>query len=147
MIRKKMKIVLRTRDEKTLEVDTEDVQESVLMSTLLESDVQENEEIPIPNVDFNILTRIISFLRLHRDSPMKRLEKPLSIKPFSEIVEPWVYSFITGFDSIEELYELIKAADYMDIQPLHELACARVASMIRGKNPIEIRRILGLSEE
>jgi S-phase kinase-associated protein 1 len=38
------------------------------------------------------------------------------------------------------LFDLILAANYMNIQPLLDLACKKVASMIKGKNPEEIRK-------
>ena len=37
------------------------------------------------------------------------------------------------------LFELILAANYLDIKSLLDLTCAKVASMIKGKNTEEIR--------
>jgi S-phase kinase-associated protein 1 len=34
----------------------------------------------------------------------------------------------------------MQAANYMDMQSLLDLACAKVASMIKGKTPEEIRK-------
>ena len=41
----------------------------------------------------------------------------------------------------EMLFELILAANFMDIKPLLDLACAKVASMIKGKTPEDIRKV------
>ena len=41
--------------------------------------------------------------------------------------------------SHEVLFELILAANYLDIKSLLDLTCAKVASMIKGKNTEEIR--------
>ena len=42
------------------------------------------------------------------------------------------------------LHEVLDAANYLDIAPLQELACARIASLIRGKECDELRHIFGL---
>ena len=41
---------------------------------------------------------------------------------------------------VQVLFELILAANYLDIKSLLDLTCAKVASMIKGKNTEEIRK-------
>lgn len=55
----------------------------------------------------------------------------------SDIVQEWYSTFVNIEQEI--LFELILAANYMDIKPLLDLTCAKVASMIKGKTPEEIR--------
>ena len=64
-----------------------------------------------------------------------------------DIVSEWDANFINI--SVEDLMDLIVAANFLLIQPLLEVAyphfvflyqsCAKVASLIKGKSPEEIR--------
>jgi S-phase kinase-associated protein 1 len=56
----------------------------------------------------------------------------------AEVVQPWYSNFISVEQEV--LFELILAANYMDIKPLLDLTCATVASLIKGKTPEEIRK-------
>ena len=47
----------------------------------------------------------------------------------------------------EELFELILAANYMDIKPLLDLTCAKVATMIKGKTPEQIRKQFNIQND
>ncbi len=55
----------------------------------------------------------------------------------NEIVQQWYADFISVEQDV--LFELILAANFMDIKPLLDLACATVASLIKGKSPEQIR--------
>ena len=47
----------------------------------------------------------------------------------------------------EVLFELIMAANFMDIKSLLELACAKVASMIKGKTIPDIRKFFNIEND
>jgi len=47
-----------------------------------------------------------------------------------QVVSEWDATFVEVDQ--ETLFELILAANYMDIKPLLDLTCAKVASMIKG---------------
>ena len=49
--------------------------------------------------------------------------------------------------SMEELEELIMAADYLNIQSLYLYACQAAASKLKGKSSEEIRSLLGLPDD
>jgi len=47
-----------------------------------------------------------------------------------ELIQDWYATFVAVDQQL--LFELILAANYMDIKPLLDLTCAAVASMIKG---------------
>ena len=68
--------------------------------------------------------------------------KPLKSANMSEVVQEWYATFVSVDQEI--LFELILAANYMDIKPLLDLTCATIASMIKGKTPEEIRKTFNI---
>ena len=60
----------------------------------------------------------------------------------TDVVGEWDAEFVS-IDQ-EMLFALILAANYMDIKSLLDLTCAKVASMIKGKTPEEIRRTFNI---
>ena len=70
---------------------------------------------------------------------MDPIEKPLKSNHIAEVVgDEWYANFVNVPQDM--LFELILAANYMNIQPLLDLTCATVASLIKGKTPEEIRQ-------
>lgn len=49
----------------------------------------------------------------------------------SEIVTEDDAKFI-DIDDLEEVFDLINAANYLDIKGMHELCCAKIATFIKG---------------
>ncbi|KAH8742893.1 Skp1 family, dimerization domain-containing protein [Diaporthe sp. PMI_573] len=47
----------------------------------------------------------------------------------------------------EMLFEILLAANYMDIKALLDLGCKTVANMIKGKTPEEIRRTFNITKD
>jgi S-phase kinase-associated protein 1 len=76
---------------------------------------------------------------------MTDIEKPLKSANMAEVVQKWYADFV----NVEQvlLFELILAANYMDIKPLLDLTCATVASMIKGKTPEEIRKTFNIAND
>ena len=147
-----MKIKLRTSDNVLVEVnDHRDMELSVLVRTCLvgcdtEEETEMDEEIPLPNVSHEILGYILEFTQHHCVETMKTIPRPLTTTNLEDLVGTWYNNFITRqeFEDIKLLSALVKAANYLDIHPLQELGCARMACLIRGNEVGEIRRILQL---
>ena len=85
------------------------------------------------------------FLNLFRDNAPPEIEKPLRSNNLSDVTTPW-YSEFVNLDQ-EILFELILAANYLDIKSLLELACAKVASSIKSRSIPEIRKYLNIEND
>mmetsp|Transcript_116389 Transcript_116389/g.228358 ORF Transcript_116389/g.228358 Transcript_116389/m.228358 type:complete len:173 (-) Transcript_116389:237-755(-) len=117
---------------------------SELVKTMIDDDQgdEEAQEIPLPNVKSPILAKVIEFAQHYRIEPMNEIEKPLKSANMAEVVQDWYSNFIAVDQEV--LFELILAANYMDIKPLLDLTCATVASMIKGKSPEDIRKTFNI---
>lgn len=102
-------------------------------------------EIPLPNVKSQVLNKVIEFCEHHLQEPMTEIEKPLKSQVMADVVQKWYADFV----DVEQvlLFELILAANYMDIKPLLDLTCATVAGMIKGKTPEDIRQTFGIQND
>jgi S-phase kinase-associated protein 1 len=106
---------------------------------------EETIEIPIDNVKTAILKKVIEFCEHYVTEPMSEIEKPLKSDNMAEVVQKFYADFVNVEQ--ETLFDLILAANFMDIKPLLDLTCATVASMIKGKTPEEIRSTFNIKND
>jgi S-phase kinase-associated protein 1 len=137
----KSQVTLITKDNVRVSVDRKIIQQSVLIKTMMEDNTEETE-LDIPNIENVYLQKILKYLNHHFENPAKEIEKPVRSNNIEEIVSKFDAEFIDCEQEI--LFELILAANYLDVKPILDLACAKVASMIKGKTAEEIRKIFNL---
>jgi len=143
------KFILKSSDDQTFGLDNIEVlRKSKLIASMLEDydeDSSDVEEIPIPNVNYNTLVLVMEYLQ-HEDV-MPEIEKPIKSRDLAECGVPaWFVSFINKLTQ-QQLFDVILAANYLDIPLLLDLGCAKVASMIKGQTPDEIRAIFNIPKD
>jgi S-phase kinase-associated protein 1 len=99
----------------------------------------------LPNVKPEILEKVIEYARHYKDSNPQEIEKPLKSAMLQDVVPAWDASFVELEQEV--LFELILAANYLDIKSLLDLTCAKVASMLKGKTAEEIRRQFNIEND
>tara|TARA_B110000305_G_scaffold181368_1_gene201204 strand:+ start:201 stop:542 length:342 start_codon:yes stop_codon:yes gene_type:complete len=77
-------------------------------------DDEEKQEIPLPNVKTVVLAKVIEFCKQYQTEKMSEIEKPLRSAVMGEVVQEWYANFVNVEQEI--LFELILAANYMDIK-------------------------------
>lgn len=128
-------IKLQSSDEQEFEVEKEVIKMSGTVNNLI-NDIGSDHPIPLPNVSGKTLAKVIEYCKYHYGKPIP--EKTSDI-------EPWDLKFCEMEQS--DLFELILAANYMDVSLLLDLTCKTVANMIKGKKVEEIRKIFNIQND
>lgn len=104
------------------------------------------DNIPLQNISIAILTKVVEYCTKYKDIPFvtnKTDEEKLADKT-AEISE-WDKDFCNVDQSV--LFELILAANQLDIKPLLDVSCKTIANMIKGKSPEEIRKTFNIKND
>jgi len=141
----KVVTLVASDDKTTFEVQADYVTMSKLVLNILEGD-QKATRIQVKQVDGETLEKIVEYIQHHKGKEPAEIAKPIRSVKMEKIVEdPWDATFINGLPK-RALFQLILGANYMDCKSLLHLGCAKVATMIKGKSPEEIKQILGEEE-
>lgn len=140
-------IKLQSSDGEVFEVDVEIAKCSVTIKTMLEDlgmDEDEEEVVPLPNVNSAILKKVIQWATYHKDDPPPPEDDENKEKRTDDI-SSWDADFLKVDQGT--LFELILAANYLDIKGLLDVTCKTVANMIKGKTPEEIRKTFNIKND
>lgn len=103
-------------------------------------------EIPLPNVSSTILAKVIDYCQHYHDVEMMTpISTPLSSTKLDDMVQNWYVDYVKVSKNI--LFDLVSAANFMDVKPLLDLTCLAVSIMIKGKSAIELREMFNISNE
>ena len=130
--------------ESVLTVSTEVANMSVTIKNMLE-DFGGATDAPIPlhNVSSKILQKVVDYCKHAVENPAPKTDDKKDDK--KDDINPWDKEFCNVDQAT--LFELILAANYLDIKPLLDLTCKTVANMIKGKTPEEIRKTFNIKND
>lgn len=115
------------------------------LRTSIEADLGEIA-FPVPGIAPETMPDLIKYLQHHNGKELAPIPSPLRSREMKDVVfDPFDAEFINevqGRNSQQPLYDLILAANYLDIRSLLHLGCAKVASLIKGKTKDEMKAIL-----
>ncbi len=139
------KVTLSTQEGELIEVD-EDVacKSKTIKDWIEESGIE--QKVSVPNVKMYILKKVMEYCEKHRNDEPPEIEKPLRHSNLAELVDPFDAKFIE-IENLEEIFDIILAADYLNIKSLLDLSCAKIATLIKGKSPEEIRKTFNIPND
>jgi len=135
------KVKLRSSDDEMFEVEKEVADKSQMIRNMIE-DTGTDNPIPLPNVTSKILAKVIEYCKYHVNSAKAEGDKPA-------VSDDEKKTWDTEFVKVDQatLFELILAANYLNIKELLDLTCLTVANMIKGKTPEEIRKTFNIKND
>ena len=100
--------------------------------------------ISLPDISSSCLAYLVEYMEHYQDPSLSipTIEKPLRSNNLADLVPAWDAEFVNKPNEV--VFEIIEAANYMCIDGLINLASAKVASLIKGKTPAEIRQIFNI---
>ncbi|KAJ3050688.1 hypothetical protein HK097_008314 [Rhizophlyctis rosea] len=146
-------VTLTSQEGKPEQVPRRIAERSTLLKNMLEDVGESNQPIPLPNVSHKILKRVLEYCIHHKDDPQPPSDDDKdsfdSSRKRSDDIDEWDQKFIKGKEEEhnEELFQIILAANYLDIKPLLDLGCKTVANMIKGKSPEQIREMFNIEND
>ena len=139
------KVKLKSLDGREFEVESRVAEMSMTIKHMLEDLPDTDEAIPLPNISGAILEKVIAYCEHHKDDAAPEAPEDSSAPP--EInVTGFDKELVTGIEQAT-LFDMILAANFLDIKPMLDLTCKAVADMIVGKTPDEIRETFGIKDD
>lgn len=140
-------VKLQSSDNEVFEVDVEVAKQSEVIRQMVEDcdyDDFDDEPIPLLNVNAAILRKVIEWATHHKDDPPPKEDEENREKRTDDIE-----LFDREFLKVDQgtLFELILAANYLDMKLLLDVLCKTVANMIKGKTPEEIRKTFNIKHD
>ncbi|KAH9372858.1 hypothetical protein HPB48_020993 [Haemaphysalis longicornis] len=137
------KIKLQSCDGKVFEVDVDVAMVSLTLKGMLNAlGINEGDVAPLPNVNAEVLEKVIIWSTHHKNDPTVVEEPPAVIwtpkkpKTYDTYVDPWDQEFLEVGPAM--LFELISVSHYLNIKSMKDAAVKTVAKMMPNKTPAEV---------
>jgi S-phase kinase-associated protein 1 len=133
-------LIVTVSGDKQYTLTQEQYEQSGMIRAMLECDPR-TQETSLPSISPAIMDIIYAWMSRDTDEPLK-IPRPVPSTDFSKCVSAWYANFADR--SLEVLYEVIIASNYLEITDLMDLFCAKLASMIKDKTPHQIIKTFNL---
>lgn len=129
-----------------MEVSRESLSASKALKNMID-DVEDGGDIPVPMVDLNTLSKVFEYLDHHAEHGYQEVTEEDEWR--TDNMTDWDKEYIDNIEkeSMMFLFEIIKAANFLEIKPLLDLGCKKISNMCRGKSPEQITETFRIPEK
>ena len=138
-------IKLVIKEGKEIELTKKAAELSEVLKTAI-NDYPNEASFPLEDIDEKNGEKIKEFLTHFNGVAPAEIEKPITSNEMKNLTDEWSANFVDKM-SMEELVNLTVAANYMGINSLLDLCCAKVASLCKDKNEEEIFKTFNITEQ
>lgn len=117
------------------------IAQSVLIHNLVQGfDGTNQAAIPLANVNARTLRKVLEWCHHHVGEPAPDRDAP---------TDRWMNAWDKEYVNVDRstLFEMVLAANYLDIQGLLNTCCKAVANLLTGKSPRELRQMLNIRSD
>ena len=137
-------ITLINDDHDTFKVLENNINISVFVYNYINETDEEEPVLSIGKIKKNVMDDILKFCNYYVTDKMNEIPKPLLEDDLGRVIQPFYCSFINK-DNQDDIFQLILASNFLQIKPLLELGCAKIASLLKNKEPDEIQKMFNIS--
>merc|ERR1711964_148563 len=138
-------VKLSSKEGHLIECERDVAEQSLLIKNMLEDITDDEDCIPIPDVSTEVLEKVLEFCKYQQGKPDLEIERPIKTNKLADIVPAWYAAYVEVEHRL--LVEIITAANHLDIKSLLDLACTKVACMIKDRSPEEVKEAFGITTD
>ncbi|OAF65471.1 E3 ubiquitin ligase complex SCF subunit sconC, partial [Intoshia linei] len=146
------KVILQSMDGDQFTVDLDVACQSGMIKLMFDAENDgieqgnESEPIPLPKVSGSTLKKIIQWCEYHRHDENVTTTSEIGNRiPKEEVITSWEHEYFKLDQGT--MFEIIIAANYLDIKRLLDVSCMVIANMIKGRTPEEIRKHFNIKND
>ena len=130
----------------SVKLKSSDGQEFVLspqacgLSRYLQNQIQNGKnEIEVEDVKGEVLKLVVDYLNYYQSNEIPKIPDVLQSNDLKKEVSAWDYKLV-GPLTYEQTFHLINAGLLLELDHLHDLACAKIAAFMKGKSPEDVNK-------
>ena len=141
------------KDDKKYLVPRKAVISSNLLCNMLEDD-KTCEDAKFDKCMPITVQRTAEYMTYHLKTQPKDIEKPLRSHNLAELVDEWDFKMLESMgdgpgvgEGQDQMFDMMLFANYLGLDSLLMLACAKCASLLKGRTPAEIRKKFNIRDD
>jgi S-phase kinase-associated protein 1 len=138
-------IHLKSKEGKDFTITKKAAELSELLKGTM-NDYPDDNSIPLTDIDEKTTEEVLVYLTHFNGQSPQEIEKPLPSSDLKSLIDEWSFNYIDKFN-MDDLVNLTVAANFMGINSLLDLCCAKIASLCKDKSEEEVFKIFNITED